>query len=66
MAAKKRFTFADAKEKIKHLEDQLEKAIQIVDASDNIFTEKELRKIKYLEVWAILGPLVGLALGLFF
>ena len=66
MAAKKRFTFADAKEKIKHLEDQLEKAIQIVDASDNIFTEKELRKIKYLEIWAILGPLAGLVLGLFF
>ena len=63
---KKRFTFAAAKEKIKELEDQLEKAIQIIDASDNIYTEKENRKIKYLEVWAILGPLAGLTFGLFF
>ena len=64
--AKKRFTFADAKDKIKHLEDQLEKAIQIIDAEDNVFTSDELRKIKRLEIWAVLGPIVGFIIGLIF
>ena len=64
--AKKRFTFADAKDKIKHLEDQLEKAIQIIDAEDNVFTSDELRKIKRLEIWAVLGPIIGFIIGLIF
>ena len=42
--AKKRFTFAMAKEKIKELEAQLE-ALN-VDLSDNIVTEKELKVLK--------------------
>lgn len=39
--AKKRFTFADAKEKIKELEKQ------IVDLTDNIVTHEELEVLKY-------------------
>ena len=63
---KKRFTFADAKEKISQLEDQLEKAIQIIDASDNIFEKEEVRRIKLMEIWVVVGPLVGFMFGLFF
>ena len=73
--SKKRFTFADAKQKIKDLENQLEKKVAdakkdvgnlILDTSDNIFTNKELRKIKFLELWAILGPIIGILIGLLF
>jgi len=73
--SKKRFTFADAKQKIKDLENQLEKKVAdakkdagnlILDTSDNIFTNKELRKIKFLELWAILGPIIGILIGLIF
>lgn len=42
--AKKRFTFADAKEKIKELETQIESLN--VDLSDNIVTEKELKVLR--------------------
>ena len=70
--AKKRFTFADAKEKIKELEAQIEAqakdlkrkaANAILDTEDNIFTEGELKRIKYLEAWAIAGPIVGILVG---
>ena len=73
--AKKRFTFADAKQKIKDLENQLEKKVAdtkkdagnlILDTSDNIFTNDELKKIRILEVWAILGPIAGILIGLLF
>ena len=64
--AKKRFTFADAKEKIKDLEDQLAKAIDIIDNSDNVLSQAEVKKVKKLEIWAFLGPLVGLGIGLLF
>tara|TARA_B100000029_G_scaffold153813_1_gene149123 strand:- start:469 stop:681 length:213 start_codon:yes stop_codon:yes gene_type:complete len=69
--AKKRFTFADAKQKIKDLEAQLDKTKEkagnlILDTSDNVFTNKELGKIRFLEVWAILGPIVGILIGLIF
>ena len=40
MAAKKRFTFADAKEKIKELESKIE--LLNVDLSDNVVTSQEL------------------------
>ena len=64
-----RFTFADAKKRIKELENQVEAAGKkagnvILDTSDNVFTSKELNKIKFLELWAILGPVVGLVLGI--
>tara|TARA_R110002020_G_scaffold116208_2_gene266447 strand:- start:338 stop:550 length:213 start_codon:yes stop_codon:yes gene_type:complete len=69
--AKKRFTFADAKNKIKELEDKLLKTKEqagnlILDTSDNVFTKKELTKIRFLELWAILGPIIGIIIGLIF
>ncbi len=64
----KKFTFSDAKAKIKELEEQLKKKAgdAILDTSDNVFSAKELKKIKFLEAWAILGPIVGILIGLIF
>jgi|TARA_R100000781_G_C4010549_1_gene103528 hypothetical protein len=67
----KRFTFADAKKKIKELEGKLDEAKTkagnlILDTSDNVFSKQELKKIRFLEVWAILGPIVGIIIGLLF
>jgi|TARA_B100001769_G_C22015263_1_gene545602 hypothetical protein len=64
----KRFTFSDAKAKIKELEEQLKKKAgdAILDTSDNVFSAKELKRIKFLEAWAILGPIVGILIGLIF
>ena len=64
-----KFTFADAKKRIKELENQVEDATVkagnvILDTSDNVFTSKELNKIKFLELWALLGPLIGIVIGL--
>jgi|TARA_X000001382_G_C3123705_1_gene164043 hypothetical protein len=69
--AQKRFTFADAKKRIKDLEQQLvdskEKAGNLIlDTSDNVFTGKELKKIRFLELWAVLGPIAGIIIGLLF
>lgn len=57
------------KEKVKKLEAELLKAKQkaadvILDTKDNVFTQKELKKIRFLEMWAIAGPIVGLLIGL--
>jgi len=65
-----KFTFADAKKRIKELENQVEDAGKkagniILDTSDNVFTGKELSKIRFLEVWSILGPIAGIILGIF-
>ena len=54
--AKKRFTFADAKERIKELEtalldEQKKIADLVLDTEDNVFTKKELKKIRLLEGW---------------
>ena len=64
----KRFTFSDAKAKIKELEEQLKKKAgdAILDTSDNVFSAKELKRIKFLEAWAILGPITGILIGLIF
>ncbi|MAR64806.1 MAG: hypothetical protein CMB83_02595 [Flammeovirgaceae bacterium] len=64
----KRFTFSDAKAKIKELEEQIKKKAgdAILDTSDNVFSAKELKRIKFLEAWAILGPIVGILIGLIF
>ena len=67
----KRFTFADAKKRILDLEDELAKVQQkagdvILDTKDNVFTNKELKKIRFLELWSLLGPVVGLLIGLIF
>jgi hypothetical protein len=63
-----KFTFADAKKRIKELEQQVEatgkKAGNIIlDTSDNVFNSKELNKIRFLELWSVLGPIVGLIIG---
>ncbi len=59
------------KEKVKKLEAELLEAKQkaadvILDTKDNVFTQKELERIRFLEVWAIVGPLVGIGIGLIF
>ena len=59
------------KEKVKKLEADLLKTKQkeadvILDTKDNVFTQKELKKIRFLEMWAIAGPIVGLLIGLIF
>ncbi|OUU64043.1 MAG: hypothetical protein CBC24_08005 [Candidatus Pelagibacter sp. TMED64] len=63
-----KFTFSDAKAKIKELEEELKKKAgdAILDTSDNVFTGKELKKIKFLEAWAVIGPIVGILIGLIF
>ncbi len=61
---KQRFTFADAKKKIQDLEDQLIETKKkagnlILDTSDHVFTKKELGRIKFLEIWSVLGPIIA-------
>ena len=69
--AKKRFTFADAKEQIKVLEAKLEAqakdlkkkaANALLDTEDNIFTEKELKRVKQLEGWAYASVVIIIGL----
>ena len=64
----KRFTFANAKKKINDLEKKLEQSKKkagnlILDTEDNVFTSKELEKIRFLELWAIIGPIAGVIVG---
>ena len=59
------------KEKVKKLEAELLEAKKkaadlILDTKDNAFTQKELEKIRFLEIWAIVGPIVGIGIGLIF
>jgi len=59
------------KEKVKKLEAELLEAKQkaadvILDTKDNVFTQKELERIRFLEIWALVGPLVGIGIGLIF
>jgi hypothetical protein len=59
------------KQKVQKLEKELleakaKAANLILDTQDNVFTQKELKKIRFLEVWAIIGPIVGLGIGLLF
>ncbi len=59
------------KQKVQKLEAELLEAKQkaadvILDTKDNVFTQKELEKIRFLEIWAIIGPLVGFGIGLIF
>ena len=58
----KRFTFADAKAKIKDLENKLESLN--LNIEDNIYSSKENKVIKLYKVWAILGPVFGIIVGL--
>ena len=59
------------KEKVKKLEAELEEAKKkagnlILNTEDNVFTKDELKKNKLLEAWAVIGPLVGIGIGLIF
>ncbi|MBR48587.1 MAG: hypothetical protein CMC59_08525 [Flavobacteriaceae bacterium] len=60
----KRFTFADAKAKIKELEDKIESLN--LDTGDNIYSSSENKIIKLYKVWALLGPVFGFVVGLLF
>jgi|TARA_Y100001937_G_C7015904_1_gene283179 hypothetical protein len=60
----KRFTFADAKAKIKELEDKIESLN--LDTGDNIYSSSENKIIKLYKVWALLGPVFGFIVGLLF
>ena len=60
----KRFTFADAKAKIKELEDKIESLN--LDTGDNIYSSSENKIIKLYKVWALLGPIFGFIVGLLF
>ena len=60
----KRFTFADAKAKIKELEDKIESLN--LDTEDNIYSSSENKIIKLYKVWALLGPVFGFIVGLLF
>tara|TARA_S200000501_G_C20814556_1_gene739943 strand:- start:779 stop:967 length:189 start_codon:yes stop_codon:yes gene_type:complete len=59
------------KQKVQKLEAELLEAKKkaadvILDTKDNVFTQKELEKIRFLEIWAIVGPIVGIGIGLIF
>lgn len=60
----KRFTFADAKAKIKELEDKIESLD--LNTEDNIYSSSENKIIKLYKVWALLGPVFGFVVGLLF
>jgi len=59
------------KQKVQKLEKELleakaKAANLILDTQDNVFTQKELERIRFLEIWALVGPLVGIGIGLIF
>jgi hypothetical protein len=58
----KRFTFADAKLRIKELEEQVE-AFNL-NTDDHVYTTEENNVIKFLKIWAWLGPVLGIVIGL--
>ena len=60
--AKSKFTFADAKARIKELEEQIE-ALNL-NTDDNVYTSEENNVIKFYKVWALLGPIVGFVICL--
>ena len=60
----KRFTFADAKAKIKELENKIESLN--LNTEDNIYSSKENKIIKLYKVWAFRGPVFGLVVGILF
>ena len=57
----KKFTFADAKLRIKELEDQVQEQLQAFDLNtdDHIYTTEENNVIKFLKVWGFVGPAVA-------
>ena len=58
----KKFTFADAKLRIKELEDQVKEQFEALELNtdDHVYTSEENNVIKFLKVWGFVGPaLVG-------
>lgn len=62
MSAKKRFTFAMAKEEIKELKKEIEKLN--VDLSDNIVTQEELKVLRLYKIGFFAATAAALALGI--
>jgi|TARA_B110000908_G_scaffold157208_1_gene197096 hypothetical protein len=56
----KKFTFADAKLKIKELEEQVE-ALNL-NTDDHVYTTAENNVIKFLKVWGLVGPALAVIL----
>lgn len=56
----KKFTFADAKLKIKELEEQVE-AFNL-NTDDHVYTSEENNVIKFLKVWGLVGPALAVLL----
>jgi len=56
----KKFTFADAKLRIKELEDQVKEQLDAIDLNtdDHIYTTEENKVIKFLKVWGFVGPVI--------
>ena len=59
----KRFTFADAKQKIKELEEKL--ATVNVALDDNVVTNKELKWLKIYKAWFFISAAALLTIILF-
>ena len=57
----KKFTFADAKLRIKELEDQVKEQLEAIDLNtdDHIYTTEENNVIKFLKVWGFVGPVLA-------
>ena len=56
----KKFSFADAKIRIKELEEQVE-ALNL-NTDDHIYTTAENNVIKFLKVWGLVGPAIAVVL----
>ena len=56
----KKFSFADAKIRIKELEEQVE-ALNL-NTDDHIYTTAENNVIKFLKVWGLVGPALAVVL----
>ena len=54
----KKFTFADAKLRIKELEDQVKEQLDTLELNtdDHVYTSEENNVIKFLKVWGFAGP----------
>jgi len=56
----KKFSFADAKLRIKELEKEVESLI--LNTDDHVYTNAENKVIKFLKAWAIMGPALAIVL----
>jgi hypothetical protein len=56
----KKFTFADAKLRIKELEEQVTQQLEALELNtdDHIYTNEEQNVIKFLKIWGFAGPIL--------